>query len=332
MSRLIGIVLLLASFSVAWAWMEYKNIIENPLPIQSPTRFTVENGDSVGRLAQRLTEKKILNTPLWFKLLAILRGDSDSLKVGEYLVEPGMTGNQLLDIVVQGRVQQHSLKLVEGWTFKQVLQTVCSNSAIVDTLCGKDQLSIMRALGRPGEHPEGRFFPDTYYLVNGTKDIAFLERALKKMDRILEKEWENKTDNLPFKTPYEALILASIVEKETGRADERGEIAGVFVRRLQKGMLLQTDPTVIYGMGEKFDGDIKFKDLKKDTPYNTYVHAGLPPTPIATPSRAAIHAALHPNDGDSLYFVATGNGGHVFSSTLKAHNRAVNRYQRKRNQ
>jgi len=310
--------------------MEYKNMVENPLPIESATRFTIKSGDSLNRVAQRLTETKILKTPIWFKLLAIIRGESNSLKVGEYIVQPGATGNELLDIIVQGRVQQHSLILVEGWTFKQILRAVCSNRAIVDTLCAKDHSSIMRALGYPGEHPEGRFFPDTYYLINGTTDIDFLERALKKMNRILEKEWENKANDLPLRTPYEALILASIVEKETGRADERSEVAGVFVRRLQKGMLLQTDPTVIYGMAEDFDGDIRSKDLLSDTPYNTYVHAGLPPTPIAAPGSAAINAVLHPKKGDSLYFVANGNGGHIFSATLKAHNRAVNKYQRKR--
>ena len=330
MNRFIGIVLLLLSFSFAWVWMEYNSIAENPLPFISETSFTIKSGDSLNRVAQRLTEKKILKTPVWFKLLAILRGDSDSLKVGEYVVQPGLSGNELLDIIVQGRVQQHSLVLVEGWTFKQILQTVCGHGAIIDTICAADHPSIMRTLGYPGEHPEGRFFPDTYYLVNGTTDIAFLERTLKKMNRILEREWEAKAKNLPLKTPYEALILASIVEKETGRADERPEVAGVFVRRLQKGMLLQTDPTVIYGMGEDFDGDIRSKDLLSDTPYNTYVHSGLPPTPIAAPGSASIHAVLHPKESDSLYFVANGNGGHIFSATLKAHNRAVNEYQRKR--
>ncbi len=330
MYRIIGFVLVLTSFSISWCWMEYKNVADNPLPIDAPLRFQVKSGDSLNRVAQHLSDLKLLKTPLWFKILALVQGQSDSLKAGEYLAPTGITGRELLAIIVKGKVQQHTLQLVEGWTFKQVFSTVCSNPAIIDTACSQNNQSVMRSLGFPGEHPEGRFFPDTYYLIRGTTDIEFLDRALKKMNRVLEKEWGNRAPNLPFSTPYETLILASIIEKETGRANERSTIAGVFVRRLQKGMLLQTDPTVIYGMGERFDGNIRFKDLREDTAYNTYVHPGLPPTPIALPGVAAIHAALHPKAGKSLYFVANGNGGHVFSATLKAHNRAVNKYQRNR--
>ncbi len=310
--------------------MEYKSVADNPLPIDVPVRFQIKPGDSLNRVVQYLTDLKILKTALWFKILAIVQGQSDSLKAGEYLAPAGITGRELLAIIVEGKVQQHTLQLVEGWTFKQVFSTVCSNPVIISTVCSQSIQSVMRALGFPGEHPEGRFFPDTYYLISGTTDVEFLDRALKKMNRVLEKKWTNRAANLPFSTPYKALILASIIEKETGRTSERSTIAGVFVRRLQKGMLLQTDPTVIYGMGERFDGNIRFKDLHEDTAYNTYVHPGLPPTPIALPGTAAIHAALHPKDGKSLYFVANGNGGHVFSATLKQHNRAVNKYQRKR--
>jgi UPF0755 protein len=205
-----------------------------------------------------------------------------------------------------------------------------ANEALQQTLSGVDSEELMTLLGLPGEHPEGKFFPDTYQFTRGMTDLEFLRRAQRKMDQELAAAWAKKADDVPLKDPYEALILASIVEKETGQADERPQIAGVFARRLEKGMKLQTDPTVIYGMGEKFDGNIRLKDLREDTPYNTYVHTGLPPTPICMPGRDALHAAVDPAPGKAIYFVAKGDGTHAFSTTLTEHNAAVRKYQLKR--
>jgi UPF0755 protein len=210
-----------------------------------------------------------------------------------------------------------------------MMAAVTRHQALRNTLAGQSAEQVMTQLGHPGQHPEGRFYPDTYHFPRGEKDVDFLKRAYRRMERFLAREWEQRADNLPLDSPYEALILASIVERETALPEERPKIAGVFIRRLQKNMLLQTDPTVIYGMGEHYDGNIRRRDLEADTPYNTYLHPGLTPTPIAMPSGAAIRAVLHPEDGRELYFVATGDGGHHFSATLKEHNRAVRKYQLK---
>jgi len=227
-------------------------------------------------------------------------------------------------------VHHHTVTLVEGWTFRQVLAELERHPDITATLAGKNDREIMALIGSEHEHPEGRFFPDTYFFTKGTTDLAILKRAYRRMQAVLDAQWSSRAKGLPLRTPYDALILASIIEKETGRADERTIIAGVFTRRLGQGMPLQTDPTIIYGMGEAFDGNIRRKDLVANTPYNTYLHAGLPPTPIAMPGAASIYAALHPNDDSSLYFVSRGDGTHVFSKTVKEHNRAVDLYQRKK--
>jgi UPF0755 protein len=219
------------------------------------------------------------------------------------------------------------LTLVEGLTFRQALAAMFADPVLGGDLSRLSGEEIMDCLGRPGEHPEGRLFPDTYRYVRGSSALDLVRRAYARMETVLAEEWERRAEGLPLGTPYEALILASIVEKETGLAAERPQIAGVFVRRLQQGMKLQSDPTVVYGMGAAFDGDIRRSDLGADTPYNTYIHAGLPPTPIALPGREAIRAVLHPAPGDSLYFVAKGDGSHAFSATLEEHNRAVRQYQ-----
>jgi UPF0755 protein len=232
----------------------------------------------------------------------------------------------VLERLVSGKTIQYPVTLVEGWTFRQAVDHIAEDPRYGDLL-GKSDADLMAALGRGGEHPEGRFFPDTYAFPRAATGLDVLRRALERMDQVLAEEWAARAPDLPIDSPYEALILASIVEKETGLAEERPAIAGVFTRRLQKGMRLQTDPTVIYGMGERFDGDIRRADLREATPYNTYVITGLPPTPIALPGRAAIHAALNPEPGEALYFVARGDGGHVFSATLEEHNAAVRKYQ-----
>jgi len=240
-----------------------------------------------------------------------------------------MTARELLDQVVAGRVVEYPLVLVEGWTFRQFLDAIEEAPKLTRTLNGLSPRAIMERLGHPGEHPEGRFFPDTYYYSSGQTELAILANAYDKMQKLLQQEWEKRDNNLPFKDPYEALILASIVEKETGRADERRMIAGVFVNRLRHGMRLQTDPTVIYGMGESFDGNLRLKDLRRDTPYNTYTRPGLPPTPVAMPGKESLQAVMHPVITGALYFVARGDGSHDFSSTLEEHNKAVIKYQLK---
>lgn len=256
-------------------------------------------------------------------------GQSSKVQAGEYHIPPGMLPNELLDMLVAGKVVQYSFTLVEGWNTRQLLAALKQNPDITHTLKTEDARQLMQELGLDKQHAEGWFFPDTYHFVRDTSDKALLKRASAAMRTQLDEQWQQRDSGLPYENVYQALIMASIIEKETGVAEERQKISGVFVRRLQKGMRLQTDPTVIYGIGESYDGNIRRKDLRTDTPYNTYTRGGLPPTPIAMPGLAAIHAALHPADGDSLYFVASGGGAHVFSSTLEQHNEAVIKYQLK---
>ena len=252
------------------------------------------------------------------------------LQAGEYILQQGLTPQTLLQQLVDGKVTQYELTLIEGHSFREMLLRIRDDPVLTQTLTNETDAGIMEKLGHPDQHPEGRFLPDTYYFTRGMTDIDFLARAWQAMHDQLTLAWEEREAGLPFETPDEALILASIVEKETGAVEERPIIAGVFVRRLQKGMRLQTDPTVIYGMGEAYDGNIRKRDLLKDTPYNTYTRAGLPPTPIAMPGVDAIHAVLHPAKGKSLYFVAMGEGKHYFSNTLKQHNLAVDKFQKKK--
>ena len=230
----------------------------------------------------------------------------------------------------RGEVVQYSLTLVEGWNFRQVRSALAKHEKIEQTLDGLSDSEVMAKLGHEGVFPEGRFFPDTYRFVRGMTDAQLLEKAYDRLDKVLAQEWEQRDPAVPYATPYQALIMASLVEKETGVPQERGQIAGVFVRRMKIGMPLQTDPTVIYGLGERYTGKLTRAHLREPTPYNTYTIPGLPPTPIAMVGREAIHAALHPADGTSLYFVAKGDGSHTFSDDLDAHNSAVREFQIKR--
>jgi len=321
--------LIAAVLACGLLYADYQKFLVSPSDNVQTIRFEVKPGDSLGIVSLHLRDKRLINNRRWFKLLAYLQDAATSIKAGEYAIEAGSTPPVILATLIAGRVSQHSLTFVEGWTFKQWLKALAGNQSIKHTVTGLSCQQVMDRLGYPQQHPEGRFFPETYFFTNETTDLELLQRAYQKMQQILAEEWEDRDKDMPLKTPYEALILASIVEKETGIAGERAEIAGVFIRRIDKGMLLQTDPTVIYGMGERYQGNIRRRDLLTDTPYNTYTRSGLPPTPIAMPGRAAIHAVLHPAQGDSLYFVANGNGSHIFSATLKQHNQAVNRYQRK---
>lgn len=329
--RIIGLTIILASFVFAWLMMDFNNFIDTPLGIPTDGEvYELRLGSTVSTLANDLHEMGYLDKPFYLRLLARWDGSAKKIKAGEYQFSPGMNPRDLLNLLTSGKVMSYSLTLVEGWNFKQVLQAVGQHSALTQTLKDLPPGEIMKELGYPDEHPEGRFLPDTYRFPRGTTDKAFLRRAHEAMRKILESEWPERQEGLPLKTPYEALILASIVEKETGLASERPAIAGVFIRRLKKGMKLQTDPTVIYAMGDEYKGNIRRRDLKRDSPYNTYVHKGLTPTPISMPGADAIRSVLHPEDGKALYFVARGDGSHQFSATLKQHNQAVRKYQLKR--
>jgi UPF0755 protein len=292
--------------------------------------YNMPAGASLNQLAYDLEARGIIQYPRFLMLLGRQMDAATRLQAGEYALVQGVTPRELLQELVAGKVIQHELTLIEGHSFREMLQRVHANPILEHTLMDVGDEEIMVALGQPGQHPEGRFLPDTYHITRGTTDLEFLQRAYRAMAARLQTEWEGRAERLPFKTADEALILASIVEKETGAPDERPQIAGVFVRRLQKGMRLQTDPTVIYGIGDAYDGNIRKRDLLKDTPYNTYTREGLPPTPIAMPGVEAIHAVMHPAPGKSLYFVAMGEGRHYFSATLVQHNLAVDKFQKKK--
>ncbi len=291
--------------------------------------YDVKPGMTLRAFARELSARGVLPEGHSFVWLAHLTGRDRDLKSGEYRFRDGMTARELLDQVVAGRVVEYPVVLVEGWTFAQFLAAIREAPKLTQTLAAMPASAVMGRLGHPGEHPEGRFFPDTYYYSAGQTDVMILANAYDKMQKLLQDEWEGRENNLPFKNAYEALILASIVEKETGRDGERRLIAGVFINRLRHGMKLQTDPTVIYGMGKMFDGNLRLRDLKRDTPYNTYTRRGLPPTPVAMPGKDALQAVLHPMVTGALFFVARGDGGHEFSSTLEEHNQAVLKYQLK---
>jgi len=321
--------LLLAATAITMSLYRSFQVAEISVPEEGMI-YTIPAGTSLKQLAFDLQRHGIIDQPRFFVMLGRELDAARSLKTGEYTLLRGMTPRSLLELVTEGQVIQYSLTVIEGQTFREMLARIASHAVIEHTLEDLDDGEIMARLGHPGEHPEGRFLPDTYNFPRSTTDLAFLQRAYNAMTDQLQQAWEERQEGLPLKSAEEALILASIVEKETGRAEERPVIAGVFVRRLQKGMKLQTDPTVIYGMGASFDGNIRLRDLRKDTPYNTYTRSGLPPTPIALPGADAIHAVLHPAAGNSLYFVAMGEGRHYFSSTLKQHNLAVDKFQKKK--
>ena len=294
---------------------------------QQPTIFLIKSGSNIKSIAQDLSMQKIINDPWLFILLAKVKGVETRVRAGEYQIETGMTAEELLEKFIQGSAIQYSFTVIEGWSFRQMLAAIAEDPVIEHTLEGKDNQEIMTLIGYPDQHPEGMFFPDTYRFPKGTSDVDFLRRAYQVMQKHLTREWNQRDSGLPLESSYDALILASIIEKETGAGFERPLISSVFIRRLQRNMRLQTDPTIIYGLGEAFDGDIRFRDLKKDTPYNTYLHGGLTPTPIALPGLEAIRAALHPAKTEALYFVSKGDGTHHFSATLEEHNAAVGRYQ-----
>jgi UPF0755 protein len=326
--KVLGISLIVASFTAGWILLDLQNFLHGPLAKEgAEVRYEVQPGAGLIAVARDLHRMGAMEHPYYLVWYARWRGGADSIKAGEYLIKPQMTPLQLLDTLARGDVMRYTLTIPEGWAFSQMLAAVQAHEKIRHTLDIGDGQAVMRQLGYPGQHPEGRFFPDTYLFPASTTDVALLQYAYTAMERRLKEEWRGRAPGLPLETPYQALILASIVEKETGSPDERARIAGVFIRRLQRGMRLQTDPTVIYGLGAGFDGNLRRRDLEADTPYNTYTRAGLPPTPIALPGAAALHAVLHPAPGDELFFVSRGDGTHHFSASLLEHNDAVRDYQ-----
>lgn len=319
---------LAAGAAVVWdGW----RALNEPLPIRGEQVVVFERGQSLGRLVQDLTRQGAFprgRTRHYLNAWTRYTGVANRLKAGEYVLAAGLTPLTLLDKLERGEVRQYRLTLVEGWSFRELLAMVWRHPAIRRTIHDEDPgAAVMRALGQADQHPEGRFLPDTYLITRGTTDLDLLRRAYDAMVTAQAEVWAGRAEGIPIQTPDEMLILASIIEKETGQAGERAQIAGVFSRRLQRGMKLQTDPTVIYGIGPEFDGNIRRRDLRRDTPYNTYTRHGLPPTPICMPGRAALEAAVNPAPGESLYFVSRGDGSHVFSDTLAEHNRAVRRWQ-----
>nr|WP_178116487.1 endolytic transglycosylase MltG [Pseudomonas brassicae] len=322
--------LILAGLLLGFSAWKVHSSLEQSLHLTGEQLLDVPTGTTPNRMFYRMQSDGVINDAFWLRLYWRFNMAGVPLHTGEYRMTPGMTVRDLFEDWRQGNVVQYSMTLVEGWNFRQVRTALARHEKIRQTLDGLSDSEVMDRLGHPGVFPEGRFFPDTYRFVRGMSDVEFLQQAYARLEEVLAKEWAARSPALPYRDPYQALIMASLVEKETGVPQERGQIAGVFVRRMQIGMLLQTDPTVIYGMGERYNGKITRADLRESTPYNTYVNAGLPPTPIAMVGREAIHAALNPVAGSSLYFVARGDGSHVFSDDLDAHNAAVREYQIKR--
>lgn len=305
-------------------WIAYS--LQQPLDLRDSVIIEVEPGMSLQHLGNRLTERDLLASPWLLTLPGRWNGSSRAIQAGEYRLQPGMRPADVLELLISGRTVQHPVVLVEGWQVRDVLQSLWGNDVIRNTLKGLEDEALAEALELPWPSPEGAFFPDTYHVTRGTSDAQLLRRAAGRLQEVLEEEWQHRSVALPYDSRYEALIMASIIEKESAHRPEMPRIAGVFTRRLQQGMRLQSDPTVIYGMGERYEGDIRRGDLTTTTPYNTYRVNGLPPTPIALAGRDAIRAALQPAEEAYLYFVSRGDGTHQFSETLEEHNAAVRRY------
>lgn len=323
-------VIFLAALCLTYLWFSFQSWLSSPLVIpQDGFHYELDAGKSLSHLSQDLASQKLLAHPRWLNWYARFY-HKEKIHPGEYLLDAGLTPLSLLEKLNKGDVVLHQVTFLEGWNFRQVIAALDAEPDIKHLLSDKPDGKRLEMLNLPISHQEGWFFPDTYRFSRGTSDIEILTQAYGAMRKNLDELWSNKSPNLPYRNDYEALIMASIVEKETGHEGERDKIAGVFVRRLRIGMPLQTDPTVIYGMGDAYRGKISRDDLKRPTPYNTYTIQGLPPTPIAIPGKASLYAALHPDAGKSLYFVAKGDGTSEFSDTLADHQRAVVRYQLQR--
>ncbi|WP_298643013.1 endolytic transglycosylase MltG [uncultured Cardiobacterium sp.] len=323
--------ILLAAWGAGIFYLQYQKTLNTPLVAEGDGIITVKRGDTLVSLNRELIRRGVISGSDWvLPLYARLNPQAANIKAGDYRIDENATLPSLINDITNGKVVVYSVTVVEGKTFKELRDTLKHTAGLEHTLNDKSDEEIAALLGLNG-NPEGWFLPETYQFNRGTTDLDMLKRMYGEMQRTLEQAWSQRAEGLPLASPYEALILASIIEKETGVAAERPQISGVFIRRLQKNMLLQTDPTVIYGAAD-YHGDLTRKHLQTDTPYNTYINKGLPPTPIALPGKASIEAALHPTDGDSLYFVADGTGGHTFSASYEEHQQAVADYLKKQQQ
>jgi UPF0755 protein len=325
--RILSAVVVLAVLAAAGAAWYVKRWQLSPLAVDGRTVILVERGEAFGHVAGRLRERGVVDHPRLWTWLARLSGEARRVQAGEYEIVAGDTPAGVLARMVAGEVVTYQVKILEGWTVMQAVAELARHPALGHTLEGVTVHTLLDVLGLPGGHAEGLFFPDTYQFVRGDSDAEVLRRAYVRMQSVLQETWEERDAGLPYESPYEALIAASLIEKETGREEDRPLVSQVFALRLQRGMRLQTDPTVIYGIGEEFDGDLRRADLRRPGPYNTYLNRGLPPTPIALPGARSIHAAVHPADSEYLYFVSRGDGSSQFSLSLDEHEAAVRRYQ-----
>jgi len=327
LKRFVLFVIVAIICSVTWFYHHVNNDIQLPV---IPYEFSIEQGSSLKNISQQLANAEILPNNWSFILLARLMGHESALKAGDYILNQQFSQVALLEYLIEGDVKQNEIRFIEGWTFSQLRNALNEHPAIRHDTVNLSGPEILRLISASETAPEGLFFPDTYYFVKNSSDIEILRRAYFRMQEQLTAVWSQHNESTPLNTMYDALVLASIVEKETGMESDRAEIAGVFINRLRLGMRLQTDPTVIYGIGETFDGNLRKKDLQTDHAYNTYTRAGLPPTPIALPGLTSIQAAVNPAKTNALYFVAKGNGESKFSTNLADHNRAVAKYQKRR--
>ncbi|HRG16149.1 MAG TPA: endolytic transglycosylase MltG [Pseudomonadota bacterium] len=327
--RLFLLLLVIAVVAGAYVYRDYRRFAETPMPLGAHELvLDVKLGTSFPSIVRKIKAATGNDAPWWYwRILAHEMGVLDGLHAGEYALTQHMSPRRLLRRMADGDVIHHQFTIIEGWRFKELRLALAKEAKLESTLGGLSDTDVMARIGAEGVHPEGRFLPETYSFVRGQKDIDLLKRAYRAMQTRLAARWAERDPRLPLGSPDEMLTLASIVEKETGQAAERPRIAGVFVRRLKMPMMLQTDPTVIYGLGDSFNGNLTRRHLEADTPYNTYTRFGLPPTPIALPGDAALAAVAKPAEGQELYFVAKGNGEHAFSATLAEHNRAVRAYQ-----
>lgn len=328
--RLLKVLSVAATVAVLSAFAAYhywQSRLEAPIAIEQSTLYEVPQGAGFDRVMADLSQRGIIAEDWPFRIWARISGDRLlQLRAGEFMLEPGMKGREVIRLLSSDRVVTYPLTIPEGWTFKQMRSLLAAAPKLTHRTANMSDSEVMAALGHSDQHPEGRFFPDTYFYHKGSSDLDVMRQAYERMQSSLAEIWQARDNDLPFDTAYQALIMASLIERETGAAGERRQIAGVFKRRLEKGMRLQTDPTVIYGMGDSYDGNITRADLRQATAYNTYVINGLPPTPIALPGQASMEAAVSPADGDTFYFVSKGDGSHHFSRTLSEHNAAVRRY------
>jgi len=325
LKRLLISTVSIAILLIGWLYLHVHSSISLPV---TPYEFSIRPGSNLKQVSQQLVDAGVIPSKWPLILLARYLNHESAIKAGDYQLTDNLSQRALLEYLIKGNAKQNEIKFIEGWTFAQLRKVLNEHPAIENNTAGLSDQQILQRIGASEAVAEGLFFPDTYYFIKGSSDIDILQRAYQTMQNHLQTNWASRMESLPLTTPYEALILASIIEKETGVENDRAEIAGVFINRLRKGMRLQTDPTIIYGLGEQFDGNLRKKDLLSDQEYNTYTRAGLPPTPIALPGLASIRAALNPAETDALYFVAKGNGESQFSTNLADHNKAVNKYQR----